>query len=222
MTPASDHPAPCGCPRCRSRRQAIDRLARSAIRRLEAETGTVRPADAAETAPSPGPMRTAAMALPGLTVSWGPPVRIPAANADAFLAGRAGPLPASLRRRFCLYAIELDGQPVYVGMAPSSTVASRLRAHLALARRPVGPRGGRGDLARLQPILARALGAGRALAARVGVVPAWGPYSADAKTLHAAEALAANLLLARGGAGVAYDPATWTFEAGAAPVGGVP
>lgn len=220
MTPGSDHPAPCGCARCRSGRRAVDRLARSALRRLEAEPSLDGSEDAAETAESARSMRTGPMALPGLTVLWGPPVRIPAANADAFLAGRAGPLPASFRRRFCLYAIEVDGRPVYVGMAPSSPVASRLRAHLALVRRPAAPRGPRGDLARLQPILARALEAGRTLSARVGVVPAWGPYRADAKALHAAEVLAANLLLARGGTGVAYDPATWTFEAGALPAGG--
>lgn len=211
MTAGDAHVSPCGCPACRQARRTVDRLARTALRRLEAEAA-IRTESPREAAAAPRPLRPGPFSLPGIRVLWGPAVAIPTANADAFLAGRAGPLPPDLRRTFCLYAIELAGRPVYVGMAAGSTVASRLRAHWALARRPAGRRPARGDLARLQPILARAVQAGGSIAARVGAVPSLGPYRPDRKVLHAVEALAANLLLARAGPATAYDPTTWTFE----------
>ena len=210
MTVSDAHVSPCGCRACRRARRTIDRLARTALRRLEAEAASRNegPTEAA----APRSLRPGPFPLPGLLVLWGPSVPIPPARADAFLAGRAEPLPPDLRRTFCLYAIELAGRPVYVGMAAGSTVASRLRAHWALARSPTDRRPSRGDLARLHPLLARAAKAGGSIAARVGAVPSWGPYRPDRKVLHAVEALAANLLLARAGPAAAYDPSTWTFE----------
>ncbi|MDW8125221.1 MAG: hypothetical protein RMK73_06040 [Geminicoccaceae bacterium] len=184
----------------RGGRRGIDRLTRDTLRRLEAEAGgPVATAAALRT------LRAGPMALPGLALLWGPSIRIATANGNTTL-------PRELERRFCLYAIEVDGRPVYIGMAAGATVAQRLRAHLALARRPGTAFSRRGDLARLHSILVAARANRKSIAARIGVVSDWGPYRRDRKVLHAAEALAANLLLAGTPDTVAYDPSTWTFE----------